>query len=247
MPSPAEATRFAATVKNLQHLLAWDPAEDGVEEAARTALRRVQYRDVALPPAVAEEHPDLADWKRVHVPASPGPGFDDLAHRLARAGEAPRRAAEAVLLAGAHVCPVVVVGDDGPSYEGLGVHAVRTEETLDRETVARHRAIAGYAVLDLVDWSTRHAARLWEEETDPSTWRAERAGRIEDDLDRWWRLEPGDEGVPFLRYVDPARVLADADLDGLRKRRDPADVAGGLGIGLVVDVGREVEEDATDG
>lgn len=189
---------YAALVKNLRGVVLLDRKEKGIEKTVRWFGGRFKYRQIGVPPSLHDfEHLKGGPFVPVTYPTK---SLRDLA-RLAGTLVRPE-AAEAVVLASAHVCPVMALGKSWELLRPLAVGEVMGGE-MDARSLKLHLRISDYTVLDLYQWSTENSRRLWRGEGLGE----ERARRVERDKKRYWRLKEGKK--PFLLYLDLARKLSE--------------------------------------
>jgi hypothetical protein len=208
---------YVALVKNLRGAVLRDPREDGAERRVAWLAQRFRYRNLGVPPALVAAHADFLHARLRGKPfvelAFPLASLERVAAAVAGIGETGRPAAEAMVLASAYASPLICPGAAAvAAVRPYAVDTVETKVTLSDKDWRLHFRIADYTVLDLYQWSTDHARRLWREVANDLT--QARRQRIAKDKKRYWRLQQGDGPPhPFLFYLDLAdRVAEDCSL-----------------------------------
>ncbi len=201
--------KYAALVKNLRGVIYW---KQGHEDKLRWLLSRFRYRNLGVPPSLAE---NLAMKRKVLVKlAYPSPQVKEAVSVFARA--LSPEAAEALCLASAYVSPLMLVGVEHSEFGPAVVDYVATDRELTDKEWKLHMRIADYTVLDFYAWSLDSAARaLFENKLDNEL--KEREKRIKEDKRRYWRIA-SEKGRPLLIYLDPLRAASEYGLiDALRQ------------------------------
>jgi hypothetical protein len=208
---------YVALVKNLRGVVLLDPREDGAEGRVGWLGQRFRYRNLGVPPALVAAHADFLHARLRGKPfvelAFPLATLERVAEAVAEIGEIGRSAAQAMILASAYASPLICLGSAAlAAVRPFAVDAAETTIALSDKDWRLHLRIADYTVLDLYQWSTDHARRLWRDGANDLT--QARRQRIAQDKRRYWRLQQGDGPTsPFIFYLDLAdRVAAGGSL-----------------------------------
>ena len=215
-------SKYAAMVKNLRGIIFTRLEEPGVKETLKWLTRKFKYRDLAAPPSLRREMVN-SGFKRFREACYPAEELEKLVEIFSSELSASPEAVEAVVLASAHVSPVLAVGEKAAGeLAPLTVERVDSRVSLDDRGWKLHFRIADYTVLDAYEWSVTHAEKLWKPRLNLEAFRKERASKIKADVKRYWRLNEGEEKPkPFLLYIDLAYLAAENGslLSRLRKLR----------------------------
>ena len=199
-------SRYAALVKNMRGVVLFSPTDD-VSEDLKWLVERFKYRVLGVPPSLVERFPGL---KRPLVPlAHPSREVEAFAGLVASSMGLKREVAEAVCLASCYVSPLLALGPSAQRpLKELAVGEVSSRIEMGVKDWKLHLRIADYSVLDLYEWSTTQAQRLWQKEVDVEELISERMAAIKRDQKRYWRLQRGElEPKTFLVYLDLVQSL----------------------------------------
>jgi hypothetical protein len=198
---------YAALVKNLRGVVYFDPQEE-VGEHLSWLTNRFRYRILGVTPFLLDLKPEFKDKPFVRL-VYPLEALEKLARLAADTLGIARGVCEAVVLASSYVCPILALGRGAvEELEKLSVARVESKLDLDNKGWKLHLRIADYTVLDLYQWSTKHASLLWKSREGAGFVEA-RKKRIEKDKKRYWRLASGDSRPwTFMHYLDLAGQLA---------------------------------------
>jgi len=199
-------SRYAALVKNMRGVVLFDPADE-VSEDLEWLVERFKYRVLGVPPSLVERLPKL---KRPLVPlAHPSKGVEAFVDFVASSLGLEHEVGEALCLASCYVSPLLALGPTAQqSLKSLAVEEVASKVEMGVKDWKLHLRIADYSVLDLYEWSTAQAQKLWQEEVDIEELISERMVAIKRDQKRYWRLQRGElEPKTFLVYLDLVQSL----------------------------------------
>ena len=232
---------YVALVKNLRGVVLLDLREDGAERRVTWLSQRFRYRNLGVPPALVAAHPDFLHPRLRGKPfvelAFPLASLECVAEAVAGNGETPRPAAEAIVLASSYASPLICLGPAAlAAVRPFVVDAVETAVALSDKDWRLHLRIADYTVLDLYQWSTDHARRLWRGNANDLA--QARRERIAKDRKRYWRLEQGEGPTrPFILYLDLAeRVAVNGSLRAAITRLPEDEACAALAIVAIVAV-----------
>ncbi len=215
-------SKYAATVKNLRGMVFARLDEPGVEESLAWLMRRFKYRDLAVPPSLAELR-KRGGFSRLLEAFYPVEGLKGLVKLFSEEFSLPGEAVEAVVLASAYVSPILAVGEKAAEdLKPLAVETVESKSSLDDKGWKLHFRIVDYTVLDAYGWSVTHAEKLWRPGFNPQTFEQERLTKIRGDIKRYWRLaQGGNPPKPLILYLDLALLASRSQslLEKLRRLR----------------------------
>jgi hypothetical protein len=230
-------SRYAALVKNMRGVVLFSPADD-VSEDLKWLVERFRYRVLGVPQSLVERVPGL---KKPLVPlAYPSKGVEDFVKFVASSAGLEREVAEAVCLASCYVSPLLALGPGAQkSLRGLAVGEVSSKVEMGVRDWKLHLRIADYSVLDLYEWSTTQAQRLWQKDVDVEELISERVAAVKRDQKRYWRLQRGElEPRTFLVYLDLVQSLHKIGALGSITKHDVDVVSACLAINVSVFVRR---------
>lgn len=203
-------SRYAALVKNLRGVLHFHPA-DNIRDIINWLIKKFKYRNLGISPTLINVIRDLkgTDSKPFVELVYPVDEIKEFAEFLSIELKIEKELSESIVLASVYVSPVLLIGTHAyNSLIKIASDSVYSRLKLDDKLWKLHLRIADYSVLDLYNWSTSHAERLWKR-ANYSRFIAERRDRIISDKRRYWRLQKGEcQEWPFIIYVDLAQLLA---------------------------------------
>jgi DNA-binding protein Fis len=203
-------SRYAALVKNLRGVVLAEVESPEVEAALQWLLKRFKYRDLGLPPSMAELRKRKA-FRRLMELFHPAEELKRLAEAFAVELSAPLKAAEALVIASAYVSPVMAVGSwAAEALSRLAVEKIESKVKLDGKGWKLHFRIVDYTVLDAYEKSVAEAEGLWKPKLNLEAFKRKRIERIRRDVKRYWRLMEGEEEAkPLILYFDLALLAAE--------------------------------------
>ncbi len=193
-------------VKNMRGVVLFSPTDE-VSESLKWLVERFKYRTLGVPPSLVERLPKL---KRPLVPlAHPSRDVEAFVGFAADSMKLEREVAEAVCLASCYVSPLLALGPSAQrSLKDLAVGEVSSKVEMGVRDWKLHLRIADYSVLDLYEWSTTQAQKLWQRDANFEKLISERVTAIKKDQKRYWRLQRGElEPKTFLVYLDLVQSL----------------------------------------
>jgi len=199
-------SRYAALVKNMRGIVIFNPGDD-VTQDLKWLSERFRYRVLGIPPSLIDK---ISKVMRPLVPlAYPHKDLIDFIKFVSQALNIDHEVAEAICLASCYVSPILALGSKAQtSLKSIAITEVPTKIEMNLQSWKLHLRIADYSILDLYEWSTSHAERIWEHEVNVESMIAERLKAIEKDKKRYWRLERGSlEPRTFLVYLDLIQAL----------------------------------------
>jgi len=230
-------SRYAALVKNMRGVVLFSPADD-VSEDLKWLVERFRYRVLGVPPSLTDK---VSRVEKPLVPlAYPSKDIKDFVEFVASSAGLEREVAEAICLASCYVSPLLALGPGAQkSLKELAVGEVSSRIEMGVKDWKLHLRIADYSVLDLYEWSTTQAQRLWQKDVDVEELISERVAAIKRDQKRYWRLQRGElEPRTFLVYLDLIQSLHRAGALGSIVRHGVDIVSACLAINVSVFVKR---------
>lgn len=205
-------SRYAALVKNMRGIVVFDPIND-VSEDLKWLANRFKYRFLGVSPSLAEK---LSKITKPLIPlAYPYQEIVDFVRHISEVLGIEHEIAEAICLASCYVSPLLTIGVRAQqSLEELSVNKVTSKIEMNLKDWKLHFRIADYSVLDLYEWSTTQAQKLWLKDVNIEELISERSVAVKKDWKRYWRLQRGDsEPRTFLVYLDLVQSLYRRGLD----------------------------------
>ncbi|MEM4425333.1 MAG: hypothetical protein QW335_05085 [Candidatus Nezhaarchaeales archaeon] len=199
-------------VKNMRGVVVFDPAED-VSQDLKWLTNRFKYRILGISPSLAK---NLTKVVKPLVPlAYPHREVMDFVDFTSRTLNLEYGIAEAICLASCYVSPLLALGSRAQSFmREVAVSEVTSKIEIGLKDWKLHLRIADYSVLDLYEWSTTQAQKLWFDDVSIEEVMSERATAIKRDERRYWRLQRGSlEPRTFLVYLDLIQSLYKKGLD----------------------------------
>ncbi|MHC1590322.1 MAG: hypothetical protein ACXQTQ_05095 [Candidatus Hecatellaceae archaeon] len=236
-------SRYAALVKNLRGVVLAEAGSPEVKAALQWLLKRFRYRDLGLPPSMAELRRQKGLSRLLEL-FHPSEDLRRLAEAFASKLSASLQAVEALVIASAYVSPVIAVGSwAAEALSKLAVGEVEARVKLDSGGWKLHFRIADYTVLDAYEKSVAEAEELWSLKVDLEDFKRRRSERVKREAKRYWRLLEGEEeGKPLILFFDLALLAAENPklLEDVRSLR-VGEAATGLALEAAVLVPEEVE------
>ena len=208
--------RYAALVKNLRGVVAFDLEEEGVGDVIRWLVSMFKYRNLGLPPTLIVKYGDKVGkylgGKPFREIVYPVPELEKLSSIVSEEAKIPYELSEGFVLASTYISPLLVLGSMFVGFvENLAVETVRVCGKLDVKQWKLHLRIADYTVFDFYEKSVLEAMQLISKqrvltEEELNSVLEARLKRIREDTKRYWRIKCS-EGKPFLYYVDMLNVL----------------------------------------
>ena len=195
-------SRYAALVKNMRGVVYFDPSEEEAYQGLKWLNERFKYRVLGVPPSL------LKSLNRVSKPliplAYPHHEIESFTSTIARSLNLELSLSEALCLSSCYVSPILALGSRAQErLKSIAVHEVYTKTSMGLKDWKLHLRIADYSVLDLYEWSTLQAQKIWEPDVDIKKLLEERTKAIKRDEKRYWRLQRGDlEPKLFMVYLD---------------------------------------------
>lgn len=205
-------SRYAALVKNMRGVVVFDPTDD-VSQDLKWLVNRFKYRVLGVSPSLAGE---LVKVAKPLVPlAYPHREIVDFVDLTSKALSLNYSIAEAICLASCYVSPLLTLGPKAQSFmKELAVSEVPSKIELSLKDWKLHLRIADYSILDLYEWSTTQAQKLWLEDVNVEELISERLVAIRKDERRYWRLQRGSmEPRTFLAYLDLVQIFRRRGVD----------------------------------
>ncbi len=205
-------SRYAALVKNMRGVVVFDLADD-ISQDLKWLTDRFKYRILGVPPSLIDKISKIA--KPLVPLAYPHKDLIEFIEFTSRTLDINREIVEAICLASCYVSPILALGSRSQkSLKPISISTVPTKIKMNLQDWKLHLRIADYSVLDLYEWSTTHAEKLWEPEVNIEGLMTERLEAIRRDKKRYWRLQKGDlEPRPFLVYLDLIQALWRKNMD----------------------------------
>ena len=210
-------SRYAALVKNMRGVVLFDPSDD-VSQDLKWLIDRFKYRVLGVPPSLAHE---ISKESKVLVQlAYPHATIMNFVNSLANNLNIQRGLSEAICLASCYISPILALGPKSQAaLESLATHKVTSRIDMKIQDWKLHLRIADYSILDLYEWSTTQAEKLWEANLNLNSIIHERLEKIRKDEKRYWRLQRGNRNpIIFLSYIDPVYMMhaKNVNIDFLR-------------------------------
>lgn len=205
-------SHYAAIVKNMRGVIVFDPADD-VSQDLKWLIDRFKYRHLGVPPSLAEKL--NKSTKPLVTLAYPHREVIDFANFVSKALGLRSLISEAICLASCYVSPLLVLGPKAQSsLKDIAVEEVASRIKISLNDWKLHLRIADYSVLDLYEWSTTQAQKLWFQSINVEELIRERAMAVRKDGKRYWRLQRGEaEPKTFLAYLDLVQILYKRNVD----------------------------------
>ncbi|MHC1601145.1 MAG: hypothetical protein ACXQTB_02220 [Candidatus Nezhaarchaeales archaeon] len=190
----------------MRGVVIFNPADD-VSQDLKWLSERFKYRILGVPPSLTDKISRM--MKPLISLAYPHKELIDFIKFVSETLNIDHEIAEAICLASCYVSPILALGSKSQeSLKSISISEVPTKIKMSLQDWKLHLRIADYSVLDLYEWSTSHAQKLWDSEVDIENLVAERLKAIRKDEKRYWRLQRGDlEPTTFLVYLDLVQTL----------------------------------------
>lgn len=233
--------KYAAVVKNLRGVVAYDPSDESSAEGLKRLAKLYRYRDLGIVPSalscLTPELERLLGGRPLRRLEPPVPAVGRLPELLSSRLLIPVGAAEALVYASTYVSPALIVGRKlFESLLPLASGSITVCGELDLRSWKLHLRIADYTILDWYEECVDEALAVIRG-SDPIPILEKRVSRVKGDAKRYWRVRC-EEGEPLLLYVDNlALALRAGILRGLE-----ADTAAALAIVPVVHVSAPAEK-----
>lgn len=190
----------------MRGVVVFDPTED-VSQDLKWLINRFKYRVLGVSPSLTRE---LSKVTKPLVPlAYPHREVVEFVDFTSRSLGLKYDIAEAICLASCYVSPLLVLGSKAQSLvKELAVNEVTSKIELGLKDWKLHLRIADYSVLDLYEWSTTQAQKLWLDNVSVEEVLSERLAAMKKDEKRYWRLQRGSmDPRTFLVYLDIVQTL----------------------------------------
>lgn len=196
----------------MRGVVVFDPAED-VSQDLKWLVNRFKYRILGISPSLAEKLTKIA--KPLVPLAYPHREIVDFVDFTSKALSLGHDVAEAVCLASCYVSPLLTLGFRAQSFmKRIAINEVVSKVEIGLRDWKLHLRIADYSVLDLYEWSTTQAQKLWLEDVSVEELISERFTAIRKDEKRYWRLHRGSlEPRTFIVYLDLIQSLYKRGVD----------------------------------
>jgi len=199
-------SHYAALVKNMRGVVVFDPADD-VSQDLKWLINRFKYRVLGIPPSLTDK---ISKITKPLVPlAYPHKDIIEFIKTMSEMLKVNREITEAICLASCYVSPILALGSKSQdSLKSISISEIPTKIKMSLQDWKLHLRIADYSVLDLYEWSTINAEKLWEPKVNVEDLVNERLEAIKRDEGRYWRLRRDNlEPKTFLIYLDLIQTL----------------------------------------
>ncbi|MEM4576486.1 MAG: hypothetical protein QW701_03350 [Candidatus Nezhaarchaeales archaeon] len=205
-------SHYAALVKNMRGVIVFDPTDD-ISQDLKWLIDRFKYRHLGVPPSLAKKLTKTT--KPLVTLAYPHREVMDFVGFVSKALGLGSLISEAICLASCYVSPLLVLGPKAQSsVKDIAVDEVIARAKISLNDWKLHLRIADYSVLDLYEWSTTQAQKLWLQGINVEELIRERIAAIKKDEKRYWRLQRGEEEPKaFLAYLDLVQAFYKRDVD----------------------------------
>ncbi|MEM3731398.1 MAG: hypothetical protein QW667_05240 [Candidatus Bathyarchaeia archaeon] len=180
-----ELYEHLALAKNLRGIIYFNPRLN-VKEEITWLRKKFKYRDIGIGRKLAEKVEGFS--KKLTVLDLPF-------------GEEEKIEVEALKLASAFVCPLIVLKEESlKDYGKLGVMVkdIKIEEKLSDLELKRNLRLVNYSITDFYEKSIKLALEGNLKE---------RRHLIDNDCKRFWRLKASETGRTLIFYIDPIKVV----------------------------------------
>lgn len=211
---------YAALVKNLRGVVLMDLDEEGVEKSLKWLIKRFRYRNLGVTPSLLEKYKDVLskylNGNPFKILVYPMKSIEEFINELVSEVELTREIIEFLVFSSIYISPGILIGQKHlDTLRDISVNAVFTCKKLSMSDWKLHLRIADYTILDLYEWSihtARQATRFIEDRENLFKILYERAGQIEKDKKRYWRINCSEGKNIFLLYIDNLKLLIDKSM-----------------------------------